>query len=131
MHLQGLHEKCATILMDEDGLELYIKRVCNTGDELLMKFIRNLSSHAGDSKMMFLVSGRSCAVMILTPLAQDYIDELVSLARDSPSPAFQVEALGVLAGLTIADFNYRKLIEEFDLLSLIYELIQPGERQVW
>ena len=104
----AMEEKTAVLLCEDGGLELYIQRVLATGDSLLMKFIANLGLHPGDFKMMFL----------------DYIDELVSLAKKSGSnPEFQVEALALLGSLAIPNFNYERLLEEYDLLSFATPLL--------
>lgn len=105
----GLCERTAVLFCENGGLDLFVRRVCATGDPLLMKFIHNISLHPGDFKLMFL----------------DHIEQIVALIKDSPSPEFQLEALALLAGLKIDRFNYAKLLDEFSLLECIFPMLQP------
>eukprot|EP01139_Manchomonas_bermudensis_P005473 Amastigsp_a175183_15.p1 type:complete len:770 gc:universal Amastigsp_a175183_15:89-2398(+) len=105
----ALCERTAALFCEDGGFELFVRRVCATGDALLIKFVHNISLHPGDFKLMFL----------------DFVDEIVGLVKDSPSPAFQLEALAILAGLAIDRFNYAKLLEEFALLEVVFPMLQP------
>ena len=93
------------------GLKLLVKRAAKTRDPLLMKMVRNISVHPNATlKMMFL----------------DHIERLVQLLLDPETEAdLMVEVVGLLANLSIPDFDYAAFVSEFELLDFISERLLP------
>lgn len=96
-------------LMICDGLKFLMRRALKTRDVLLLKMLRNVAFHEGDTKMLFL----------------DYIDDLMHLLLKSLTiPDITVEVLGLLASLNIPDFDFAKLAETYGLLDLVQKRLE-------
>ncbi|KAI8809755.1 kinesin-associated protein-domain-containing protein [Cladochytrium replicatum] len=107
----GAHPRIAEIICEDNGLKFLMKRALKTRDPLILKMIRNISHHDGvQMKMLFL----------------DYIDELMHILLKSSSPEITVEVLGILANLTIPDFDFAKLAEAYGLLGWISRRLSQG-----
>eukprot|EP00164_Ancoracysta_twista_P002021 GFYU01002664.1.p1 GENE.GFYU01002664.1~~GFYU01002664.1.p1 ORF type:complete len:747 (-),score=301.65 GFYU01002664.1:27-2267(-) len=97
-------------MCEQDGLHLLMDRSFRTRDALLMKVIRNLSQHDGASKTLFT----------------DYIVDLVLLAKETEESDLLVEVLGTLGNLTLPEYDFARLIEEYDLLEFFAKHLTPG-----
>ncbi|KAI8609481.1 kinesin-associated protein 3 [Chytriomyces sp. MP71] len=92
------------MIVEDNGLKFLMKRALKTRDVLLLKMLRNISTHDGDSKFMFL----------------DYIDDLMNLLlKCSGIPELLVEVLGIAANLNIPDFDFAKLAQAYSLVELV------------
>lgn len=49
------NKRCAQLICDNNGLKMLLKRAFKLRDPLLMKMVRNLSLHDGQTKAMFVV----------------------------------------------------------------------------
>eukprot|EP01137_Pigoraptor_chileana_P023966 Opistho-2@91147 len=98
------------LICDGSGLKLLIRRAIKTKDTLLMKMIRNISQHPGPTKMRFL----------------DHIHDLVTLMKKTREDELLVEVLGILGNMNIAQFDFRKLLTDYDLVPFINERLLPG-----
>ncbi|KAJ3186592.1 hypothetical protein HDU85_007412 [Gaertneriomyces sp. JEL0708] len=100
----SLNRRNAEVICEDSGLKFLMKRAFKTRDSLLFKMLRNLCTHNGAIKMMFL----------------DYIDDMMHLLfKCAGKPELLVEILGILSNLTIPDFDFAKLAEAYDLLGFI------------
>ncbi|XP_074655810.1 kinesin-associated protein 3-like isoform X2 [Tubulanus polymorphus] len=104
------NKRNAQIICDGSGLKMLMKRVFKFRDPLLMKMIRNLSQHDGQTKMLFL----------------DYISDLAQYIKDGDDEEFTIECVGTLANLTFNDIDYALLLKEYDLVPWIKQKLEPG-----
>ncbi|KAL2918660.1 hypothetical protein HK105_201494 [Polyrhizophydium stewartii] len=95
----------AQIISDDNGIKFLMRRAIKTRDPLMFKMLRNVSQHDDEAiKMKFL----------------DFIDDMMHLMFKSMSNTdIVVEILGILANLTIAEFDFGKLATTYDLLFFI------------
>ncbi|KAJ3266811.1 Kinesin-associated protein 3 [Chytriomyces hyalinus] len=92
------------VIVDDNGLKFLVKRALKTRDILILKMLRNISMHEGETKFMFL----------------DYIDEFMNmLLKSSDVPEVFVEVIGIIANLTIPDFDFAKLAKTYSLVELV------------
>nr|KAJ3413912.1 hypothetical protein HK105_001946 [Polyrhizophydium stewartii] len=119
----------AQIISDDNGIKFLMRRAIKTRDPLMFKMLRNVSQHDDEAiKMKFLVRNLACLhlgsvgprLITLAPHMQDFIDDMMHLMFKSMSNTdIVVEILGILANLTIAEFDFGKLATTYDLLFFI------------
>ncbi|CAF1046604.1 unnamed protein product [Adineta ricciae] len=93
------------------GLKLLKKRAYKQKDSLIMKMIRNISSHASpDIKNQFI------------PFVGEFGETLVT----ENDEAFLTEVVGTLANLTLPEIDYEALMSEYGLVNWIKSKLKPG-----
>ena len=127
----ALNPGCAEQLCDYKhgkGLKLLLKRAYKYKDPLLMKMIRNISSHASpDIKNQFTVRRSDdrrvfrCDCLYPQAFVGPFGESIVSETND----AFLTEIVGALANLTIPDIDYQALMEEYGLVKWIKSKLTP------
>ncbi|CAF4772885.1 unnamed protein product, partial [Rotaria sp. Silwood1] len=114
----ALNPGCAEQLCDYKhgkGLKLLMKRAYKYKDSLIMKMIRNISSHASfDIKNQF--------ISYVGPLGETLVTE-----KDE---GFLTEVVGTLANLTIPDIDYQALMDEYGLVEWIKKKLKPNAADV-
>ncbi|CAF1217055.1 unnamed protein product [Rotaria sordida] len=114
----ALNPGCAEQLCDYKhgkGLKLLMKRAYKYKDSLIMKMIRNISSHASpDIKSQF--------ISYVGPLGETLVTE-----KDE---VFLTEVVGTLANLTIPDIDYQALMDEYGLVEWIKSKLKPNSADV-
>ncbi|XP_041482280.1 kinesin-associated protein 3 [Lytechinus variegatus] len=100
----------AQLICEGNGLRLLMRRALKFRDPLLLKMIRNISQHDGPSKTQFI----------------EYISDVARIIKESNDEELVVEALGIMANLTIPDLDYEMIINEFGLVPWIKEKLEPG-----
>lgn len=103
------NSRCAQMMCDGDGMNLLFRRLFKTMDSVLMKVIRNCSAHDGSSKNAF----------------QEYVNDLVRLAKQTANPDLLVEVLGTLGNLTGIGVDFAQIIEEQRLIDFFEQHLQP------
>ncbi|CAF3265920.1 unnamed protein product [Rotaria socialis] len=110
----ALNPGCAEQLLEYKhgkGLKLLMKKAYKYKDSLIMKMIKNISSHASpDIKSQF--------VPYVGPLGETLITE-----KDE---VFLTEAVGTLANLTMPDIDYQALMDEYGLVEWIKSKLKPN-----
>ena len=97
-------------ICENRGLDILMKRFSKTHDPLLLKMIRNISIHDGSVKELFL----------------EHVDMLASMVvHDGCSEDLLVETLGILGNITIPQFDYEKLLNDYDLLLWMNDHLLP------
>ena len=66
-------------------------------------------------------------ILIIFLSLQEYISDVARIIKDSRDEELVVEALGIMANLTIPDLDYEMIINEFGLVPWIKEKLEPGE----
>lgn len=87
-----------------------MKKAVKSQDPLILKMMRNLSTFDGPNKLEFL----------------DHIDQIAAAVVESPDEDYMVEALGILGQLAIPDFNFEKLLSDYDMLDWMNERLLPA-----
>ncbi|KAI8818255.1 kinesin-associated protein-domain-containing protein [Fimicolochytrium jonesii] len=108
--------RTAPFLMADKSLKFLMKRLMKTRDPLMWKLLRAMASSCGnEGRMAFL----------------DYIDDIMHLLfKSTTQPDSLVEILGLLASLTIPDFDFTKLAEAYNLLGFIQTRLQSAINDV-
>ncbi|KAJ3159524.1 Kinesin-associated protein 3 [Geranomyces michiganensis] len=104
--------RTAPLLLADNSLKFLLKRVMKTRDPLLWKMLRGMAGCTGEAgRMAFL----------------DYIDDIMHvLLKSTSQPDTLVEILGLLASLTIPDFDFAKLAEAYGLLAFVQGKLQAA-----
>ncbi|KAJ3133546.1 hypothetical protein HK101_004446, partial [Irineochytrium annulatum] len=93
------HQICS-----DSALKFLVRRALKMRDTLILKMLRNVASHEGDCKLMFL----------------DHVDDIMHLLfKNLASAEVVVECLGILGDLTIQDFDFAKLGQAYGLLEFV------------
>ncbi|BES88591.1 kinesin-associated protein [Nesidiocoris tenuis] len=107
----ALNSRCAETMCENGCLEHLKQRTLAYRDPLLMKVLRNLSTHAS-TKSDFLV----------------FADELLQVLPKCPNDDFLLELTGTLANLPLAKLeNLSDIMVEYDILKWIQDGLQPGK----
>eukprot|EP00050_Salpingoeca_kvevrii_P021998 m.119622 g.119622 ORF g.119622 m.119622 type:complete len:749 (-) comp9559_c0_seq2:85-2331(-) len=101
--------RCAQLFAEDRGLMFLFKRALATRDALLLKMLRNLSQH-DEVKPAFL----------------PFIDKLAELLNSCHDDDILVEVVGILGNIDVENFDYEKLIVEYQLLDFILDKLMPG-----
>ena len=59
--------------------------------------------------------------------SQEYISDVASIVKNSDDEELVVEALGILANLTIPDLDYELILKEYNLVPWIKGKLEPGK----
>eukprot|EP00002_Diphylleia_rotans_P030578 TRINITY_DN6297_c0_g1_i1.p1 TRINITY_DN6297_c0_g1~~TRINITY_DN6297_c0_g1_i1.p1 ORF type:complete len:735 (+),score=171.51 TRINITY_DN6297_c0_g1_i1:274-2478(+) len=105
-----MNPEASEYMSSGEGLHLLVKRVLKTKDPLLMKMIRNIAIHDGQTRVLF----------------KNYLPDLCRFFRTAQSPDLIVEVAGTLANLSYGDVKYSKLVEEFELLPVFTKFMSPS-----
>lgn len=104
------NKRTAAIICEGSGLKMLMKRAFKFHDAFVMKMIRNISQHDGDTKSLFI----------------DYISDMCTAVLNGEQDDFALECLGILGNLTIPDLDYELILKEYDLIPWIKSRLQPG-----
>ncbi|XP_025112407.1 kinesin-associated protein 3-like isoform X2 [Pomacea canaliculata] len=104
------NKRTAAIICEGSGLKMLMKRAFKFHDPFVMKMVRNISQHEGETKNLFI----------------DYISDLCTAVLNGDSDDFALECLGILGNLTIPDLDYELILKEYDLIPWIKNKLQPG-----
>ncbi|XP_074524385.1 kinesin-associated protein 3a isoform X2 [Halichoeres trimaculatus] len=100
----------AQLVCEGNGLKMLMKRAVKMKDVLVMKMIRNLSQHSGQTKSLFL----------------DYVGDLAAQISEEEAEEFVIECLGTLANLTIPDLDWALVLTEYNLVPYLKDRLKPG-----
>ncbi|XP_043984332.1 kinesin-associated protein 3a isoform X2 [Gambusia affinis] len=103
----------AQLFCEGNGLKLLMGRALKLKDVLVMKMIRNLSQHGGDTKNLFL----------------DHVGDLAAQIGEDEAEEFVIECLGTLANLTIPDLDWELVLREYDLVPYLKRRLKPGSAE--
>ncbi|XP_022085406.1 kinesin-associated protein 3-like [Acanthaster planci] len=103
------NKRNAQLICEGNGLRLLMRRALRFKDGLLLKMIRNISQHDGQTKEQFI----------------EYISDIASIVKNSDDEELVVEALGILANLTIPDLDYELILKEYKLVPWITQKLEP------
>ncbi|XP_071948132.1 kinesin-associated protein 3-like [Antedon mediterranea] len=104
------NKRNSQIICEGSGLRLLMRRALSLRDPLLLKMIRNISQHDGPTKAFFI----------------EFISDIAEVIKQSDDEDLVLEALGILANLTIPDLDYELILREYKFIPWIKERLQPG-----
>ncbi|XP_034490560.1 kinesin-associated protein 3 isoform X2 [Drosophila innubila] len=107
----SLNRRNAHIMVEGQRLHSLMDRAFNYQDALLMKLLRNISQHES-LQLQFI----------------DYVGDLARILTICDDEAFIVECLGILGNLALTDIDYSQILQNFQLLPWIRQLLVPCAR---
>lgn len=107
------NKRNAQLICEGTGLRLLMRRAFKTKDPLLMKMIRNISQHDGQTKRDFM----------------NYISDLAGMIKNYQDEEYVVECVGILGNLNIPEVEYSLMLKEYNLLDYIKSKIKPGNAE--
>ncbi|XP_078263695.1 kinesin-associated protein 3a isoform X2 [Rhinoraja longicauda] len=107
------NKRNAQLICEGNGLKLLMKRAFKFKDSLLMKMIRNISQHEGQSKDLFI----------------DYVGDLAAQININEGEEFVIECLGTLANLTVPNLDWELVLKEYNLVPFLKDKLKPGSTE--
>lgn len=107
----SLNRRNAQIMVEGNRLHSLMDRSFKYQDALLMKLLRNLSQHES-----------------LQPLFIDYVGDLARILTICDDESFMVECLGILGNLSLTDLDYSQILQNFQLIPWIRNILIPGAK---
>ncbi|KAH8273277.1 hypothetical protein KR018_004261 [Drosophila ironensis] len=107
----SLNRRNAQIMVEGQRLHSLMDRAFKYQDALLMKLLRNLSQHE-PLQLQFI----------------DYVGDLARILSICDDEAFVVECLGILGNLALTDLDYSQILQNFQLIPWIRQLLVPCSR---
>nr|XP_016923259.1 kinesin-associated protein 3 isoform X1 [Drosophila suzukii] len=107
----SLNRRNAQIMVEGQRLHSLMDRAFKYQDALLMKLLRNLSQHES-LQLQFI----------------DYVGDLARILTICDDEAFIVECLGILGNLALTDLDYSQILQNFQLIPWIRQLLVPCSR---
>uniref|UniRef100_A0A669ES74 Kinesin-associated protein 3b n=1 Tax=Oreochromis niloticus TaxID=8128 RepID=A0A669ES74_ORENI len=107
------NKKNAQLMCEGDGLKMLMKRALKMKDCLLMKMIRNISQHDGQTKSLFI----------------DYVGDLAAEIKAEEEEEWVLECLGTLANLTIPDLDWELVLKEYNLVPYLKDRLKPAQQE--
>ncbi|XP_032594240.1 kinesin-associated protein 3 [Drosophila grimshawi] len=107
----SLNRRNAQIMVEGQRLHSLMDRAFKYQDALLMKLLRNLSQHES-LQLQFI----------------DYVGDLARILAICDDESFIVECLGILGNLALTDLDYSQILQNFQLIPWIRQLLVPCAR---
>ncbi|ALC48680.1 Kap3 [Drosophila busckii] len=107
----SLQRRNAQIMVEGQRLHSLMDRAFKYQDALLMKLLRNLSQHES-LQLLFI----------------DYVGDLARILTICDDESFIVECLGILGNLALTDLDYSQILQNFQLIPWIRQLLVPCSR---
>ncbi|XP_068141377.1 LOW QUALITY PROTEIN: kinesin-associated protein 3 [Drosophila tropicalis] len=107
----SLNRRNAQIMVENQRLHSLMDRAFKYQDALLMKLLRNLSQHES-LQLQFI----------------DYVGDLARILSICDDESFIVECLGILGNLALTDLDYSQILQNFQLIPWIREILVPCAR---
>ncbi|XP_063283190.1 kinesin-associated protein 3 isoform X1 [Pelobates fuscus] len=107
------NKRNAQLICEGNGLKMLMKKALKFKDPLLMKMIRNISQHEGQTKNVFI----------------DYVGDLAAQITNHEEEEFVIECLGTLANLTIGDLDWELVLKEYRLVPYLKDKLKPGSAE--
>lgn len=87
-----------------------MRRAFKYKDTLLLKMVRNMSQHNGPTKQKIV----------------EYIGDFAKAISASKDEDFSIECIGTLSNLTLANIDYKLVLEEYKLVPFIESVLASG-----
>lgn len=107
----SLNRRNAQIMVEGQRLHSLMDRAFKYQDALLMKLLRNISQH--ESLQLHFI---------------DYVGDLARILTICDDESFIVECLGILGNLALTDLDYSQILQNFQLIPWIRQLLVPCTR---
>ncbi|XP_069794326.1 kinesin-associated protein 3a isoform X7 [Narcine bancroftii] len=107
------NKRNAQLICEGNGLKILMKRALKFKDSLLMKMIRNISQHEGQTKELFI----------------DYVGDLAAQININEGEEYVIECLGALANLTVPNLDWELVLKEYNLVPFLKDRLKPGSTE--
>ncbi|PSN55423.1 Kinesin-associated protein 3 [Blattella germanica] len=106
----AINKRNAQIMVENDRLQSLMLRAFRNQDSLIMKMIRNIAMHEG-TKQNFV----------------EFVGDIAKAIVECPNEDFVVECVGVLGNMTIPDLDFSQLMQRFNLIPWVQNILVPGK----
>ncbi|KDR23691.1 Kinesin-associated protein 3, partial [Zootermopsis nevadensis] len=106
----AINKRNAQIMVENNRLRCLMARAFCNQDSLIMKMIRNIAMHDG-TKQNFI----------------EFVGDIAKAIVDCPNEDFVVECVGVLGSMTLPDLDFSQLMQRFNLIPWIQNILVPGK----
>lgn len=107
----ALHKKCAQVMCENNRLRSLVERTFKYRDALMMKMVRNISSHE-----------------LLRQYFVGFVDEFAKMINECDDEDFLIECIGVLGNMVLPELDYSQLLQAHNLIPWIRKTLVPGGR---
>ncbi len=104
------NKRNAQLICEGQGLRVLMQRAFHYQDPLIMKMIRNISQHDGQTKSLFV----------------EFLADIADAVKRADLEDFRVECLGILGNLNLDDLDFERLLKEFDLVPWMKERLEAS-----
>ncbi|XP_075223608.1 kinesin-associated protein 3-like isoform X3 [Lycorma delicatula] len=109
----AINSRCAELMYDQDNLQRLMARAFHLQDSLLLKIVRNISTHQATKHLLI-----------------EFVGDLASVLTCCQNEDFLLECVGILANLDLPDLNYCQLLNQYSLIPWIKSQLVPGKAEV-
>lgn len=95
--------RCMIVMCGNNRLPRLVKLAIQRQDPLLMKIVRRIANHVGQTQAQFT----------------ELIPNIVGGVREKAPPEFVIECLGTLSSLPLPDVDYSDLLQGYEILTVI------------
>lgn len=125
----ALNKKCAQVMCENGRLRNLIERAFKYRDALMMKMIRNISSH-DNLRQYFVVSSSFDSIDFKLHFfyLQSFVDDFAKMINECDDDDFLIECVGVLGNMVLPELDYSQLLQAHNLIPWIRKTLVPGGR---
>jgi hypothetical protein len=121
------HLSHATTLHQDNGIKFLMKKALKTKDAVLFKMLRTISSHNHQPLKLFFLDYVDDLATLMIFLANEVgKNQRLNEGKASIHMDVLVEVLGIFSTLTIPNFDYCKLAQEYNLLEFIQGILSKN-----
>ncbi|XP_049812415.1 kinesin-associated protein 3 isoform X1 [Schistocerca nitens] len=106
----AINKRNAQMMIENNRLQALMSRAFRNQDSLLMKMIRNIAQHE-ETKQNFV----------------EFVGDIAQAVIQCTNEDFVVECVGVLGNMTIPDLDFSQLMQRFNLIPWVSNIMVPGK----
>nr|CAD7203183.1 unnamed protein product [Timema douglasi] len=107
----AINKRNAQMMVENNRLQSLMTRAFRNQDSLLMKMLRNIAQH-DSTKQSFV----------------EFVGDIAKAIGDCENEDFVVECVGVLGNMTLPDLDFSQLMQRFNLIPWIFNVLVPSRR---
>ncbi|XP_069691639.1 kinesin-associated protein 3 isoform X2 [Periplaneta americana] len=108
----AINKRNAQIMVENNRLRCLMARAFRNQDSLIMKMIRNIAMHEG-TKQNFV----------------EFVGDIAKAIVECPNEDFVVECVGVLGNMTLPDLDFCQLMQRFNLIPWVQNILVPAKQE--
>ncbi|XP_059490595.1 kinesin-associated protein 3 isoform X1 [Neocloeon triangulifer] len=109
----ALNKRNAQLMCEGPRLKTLMQRAFHYQDPLLMKCLRNIAQHPGQTKILFV----------------EFIGDLAQAIQAAECEEFVVECLGVMGNLAVDNMDWERLMKEYKLIPWLRSHLVSGRSE--